>query len=130
LDSVGLNVPTIVSKKLDETKKTTENKVYEPTSSFNRALKVKESTTVESTTTEEDSTVKKEKVDFQGPDKIGYFSYADLKNKKYPNSLDTQKKEDYLKDDEFEKYFKMKRDVFAKKPDWQKKKTKQELGIF
>eukprot|EP01088_Endostelium_zonatum_P003173 TRINITY_DN14381_c0_g1_i3.p1 TRINITY_DN14381_c0_g1~~TRINITY_DN14381_c0_g1_i3.p1 ORF type:complete len:355 (+),score=111.64 TRINITY_DN14381_c0_g1_i3:156-1220(+) len=60
----------------------------------------------------------------------GRYSYEDLKAGNYPVSLNTDQKESYLSDGEFERIFKMTKAEFYKLPSWKISNLRKEAGLF
>lgn len=58
------------------------------------------------------------------------FSYDDLVNNNLPESVDKTRKEAYLSDADFEKYFKMSRETFQTTPKWKQNQVKKALKLF
>ena len=59
------------------------------------------------------------------------YPYEQLKSRDgLPNSVNLQKLEVYLNDQEFQTVFKMSRDEYYKMPVWKQRRNKKEVGLF
>eukprot|EP01084_Bolivina_argentea_P268843 456770_1 len=61
---------------------------------------------------------------------IKIISYQDLKNKQYPSSINTAKKEEYLSNTEFIDVFGCTKSEFKQKKAWKRKQLKIKAGLF
>ena len=58
------------------------------------------------------------------------YSYQDLKSAECPPTVDKQRKEEYLNEEEFVTVFKMSKEEFAILPKWRRLNKKKEVGLF
>lgn len=61
---------------------------------------------------------------------FAYFALDELNNKQVPKGVDKMKKEWYLRDDEFERLFKMDKAAFYSVPKWKQKKLKTNFALY
>ena len=57
------------------------------------------------------------------------YSYVELREVAF-EGVDATRKEDFLKDEEFEKVFKMSREEFSQMPIWKKLDAKRKLELY
>mmetsp|Transcript_14325 Transcript_14325/g.22532 ORF Transcript_14325/g.22532 Transcript_14325/m.22532 type:complete len:273 (+) Transcript_14325:16-834(+) len=60
----------------------------------------------------------------------GPYPLKVLKAKLLPSDVDSNKKEEYLSDDEFVEVFKTSKEQFASSPTWKRKQLKKDAGLF